>query len=84
VTWSLEQNPYGFIQSWLNARVMDHPEQRDRAYSVLKGLSRAPLLTRAADLARVAALAVPALAYSALESINGQGATMTIVARKRT
>lgn len=78
-TFSLEQNPYGFLQSILNA--FGYP--RDRAYAVLKGTSKSPLSTRLKDLALVALLTPFALVYSTVESLAGNGATMTVVARKR-
>lgn len=78
-TWSLEQNPFGWIQSVLNSRGFS----RDRAYSVLKGVGGGTGAGRAGDLVRVAALAMPALIYTCVESLSGNGATMTLVARKR-
>jgi SAM-dependent methyltransferase len=77
-TSSLEQNPYGFIQSFLNAR--GYP--RDRAYGVLKRTSRERAGTRFGDLVRVALLTPPALLVSTIESMRGRGATMTLIARK--
>jgi hypothetical protein len=74
-TWSLEQNPFGFIQSWLNQR--GYP--RDRAYSTLKGLKSSN--TRAQDLLMVSLLTIPALVHSIAEAIARKGATMTIVAK---
>ena len=74
-TWSLEQNPYGDIQSALNARGFP----RDRAYGVLKGTVRTG---RWADLARLALLAPCGVLRSSLESIAGRGATMTLVLRR--
>jgi SAM-dependent methyltransferase len=76
-TWSLEQNPFGEIQSALNQRGFP----RDRLYNQLKGLSRKPIPTRLADLARMGFLAVPALLGSTIESLRGEGATMTIAVR---
>jgi SAM-dependent methyltransferase len=78
-TFSLEQNPYGFLQSILNA--FGYP--RDRAYSVLKGTSRDPLEKRLKDLALVVLLTPFALIYSTVESLAGAGATMTVIAQKR-
>jgi SAM-dependent methyltransferase len=77
-TWSLEQNPFGFIQSWLNER--GYP--RDRLYEVLKGISASTLTQRMTDVSWMGALSGPALALSAIESLRGAGATMTIVARR--
>ncbi len=77
-TWSCEQNPYGIVQSALNARGFP----RDRAYSVLKGTSNATLATRLCDLGLVAALSPAACLAALVESARGVGGTLTIVARK--
>jgi SAM-dependent methyltransferase len=77
-TWSWEQNPYGILQSALNARGF----QRDRAYSVLKGTSNTAFATRLCDIGLVAALAPPAIATALVESIRGVGGALTIIARK--
>lgn len=76
-TWSLEQNPFGEIQSALNARRV----ARDGLYQQLKGVSRETFATRGADLVRMGILLFPALVCSTLESARGKGATMTIEAR---
>lgn len=76
-TSSLEQNPFGYIQSWLNER--GHP--RDRLYSILKGTSRATTRDKIVDLAWMSILLAPAVAASSVESATGYGATMTIHAR---
>ncbi|MCC6548080.1 class I SAM-dependent methyltransferase [Candidatus Sumerlaeota bacterium] len=78
-TFSLEQNPYGFLQSLLNS--LGYP--RDRAYSVLKGTSRDALGTKLKDLSLVALLAPFAILHSLVEWLAGSGATMTVVAQKR-
>lgn len=78
-TWSMEQNPYGIIQSLLNG--LNFP--RDRAYAALKGTSAAPGGQRLLDLGLVALFAPGAIAWSILESLAGRGGTMTVVARKR-
>jgi len=77
-TWSLEQNPYGLAQSLLNA--MGFP--RDRAYDVLKGVSKAGVAARVTDLVMLALLAGPSVFWSSFESLIGKGATMTVVARR--
>ena len=79
-TWSLEQNPYGFIQSLLNTHPRMFP--RDQAYSTLKGLNASSAGERARDLTLVSLLTIPALLHSAAEALAGKGATMTIVARR--
>ncbi|MEO8377425.1 MAG: class I SAM-dependent methyltransferase [Candidatus Sumerlaeota bacterium] len=78
-TFSLEQNPYGFLQSILNS--FGYP--RDRAYSVLKGTSRDPWQTKAKDLLLVALLAPFALLYSLVEWLASRGATVNVIAQKR-
>lgn len=78
-TWSLEQNPFGWIQSLLNSRGFS----RDRAYGVMKGVGGGGVAEKAGDLLCVAALALPALVYTTAAGLSARGATMTIVARKR-
>lgn len=78
-TWSLEQNPYGWIQSALNAA----GRPREEAYSVLKGTANVSMPRRGANIAAVALLAGPALLASLLESCCGAGGTMTFVARAK-
>jgi SAM-dependent methyltransferase len=76
-TWSWEQNPFGWIQSWLNARGFP----RDRAYQTLKGVRSVSLGTKAIDLGLVGLLTLPAMVIAAMESMRRAGATMTVVAR---
>jgi SAM-dependent methyltransferase len=73
-TFSLEQNPFGEVQSALNAR--GYP--RDRLYSLLTGQSSCRPSTRITDLLRLLVLAAPALVRSTVESMRGMGATMTV------
>lgn len=75
-TWSWEQNPYGDIQSGLNAAGFP----RDRLYRQLKGLSHEPATTRGADLTRMALRLPLALGREVAESARGAGATMTVLA----
>jgi SAM-dependent methyltransferase len=77
-TWSLEQNPFGYIQSVLNAKGFPN----NRAYEVLKGTSDAPLTTKLTDLTRVALLTPTALIRTTKESLKGKGACMTMVIKK--
>ncbi len=77
-TFSLEQNPYGVMQSALNA--LGFP--RDRAYDLLKGLRPATRSTRLLDLALLGILAPPALAFALVESMAGRGGTMLVSARR--
>lgn len=78
-TWSLEQNPYGFIQSFLNALGF----KRDRAYDTLKGMHKGKPLRNAVDLVLLALLTPLAMIWSSVLSALGKGSTMTLVARKR-
>lgn len=77
-TWSFEQNPYGFIQSLLNA--LGFP--RERAYSVLKGTCAAPRLVRIGDAFLLAALAPWGTLAALAETAVRRGATATVVARR--
>lgn len=77
-TWSWEQNPYGDIQSALNARGFP----RDRLYRQLKGLAGQPLATRGADLLQMTARLPLALARELIEAPSQTGATMRVVARR--
>jgi SAM-dependent methyltransferase len=76
-TFSLEQNPFGYVQSWLNARGLP----RDRLYSALKGFKRDPAGSAARDYLWLLVLGLPALLITTWESWRGCGATMTLVAR---
>jgi hypothetical protein len=77
-TWSLEQNPYGFAQSFLNA--VGFP--RDRAYNLLKGLPTGGVTGRILDRVLLALLVTPAFIFSSIASLLGRGATMTVIAQK--
>lgn len=76
-THSMEQNTFGYIQSWLNSKGWP----RDRLFMQLKGLSRERLAVRMADLFWLAALLGPAVVVSWLESLRDCGATLTLLAR---
>ena len=78
-TFSLEQNPYGFMQSVLNR--VGFP--RDRAYRMLKGTGSLPLGAKLLDLLLLALLLAPGITLSSLASFCGTGATMEVQARKR-
>ena len=75
-TFSMEQNPYGFMQSSLNALGLP----RDQAYHVLKG-GKASMGVKVGSIAALAALAGPAFAASLASSALGRGATMSLRAR---
>jgi len=76
-TFSLAQNPYGVLQSTLNA--IGFP--RDRAYDLLKGVSRSAG-AGLVDAASLALLAVPALAFALAEAAARRGGTLTAAARR--
>lgn len=76
-TFSLEQNPFGELQSALNAA---GSRPRDRFYDRLRGVKHEGQ-ARLPELARVAALLVPAIARSTLESLLRKGATLEVEAR---
>jgi SAM-dependent methyltransferase len=76
-TFSLEQNPYGILQSVLN--VIGFPY--NRAYDTLKGIGR-PSISKIVDYACIAALAVPCIILSAVESAVSRGGTFCLVARR--
>ena len=75
---SLEQNPLGFLQSWLNQLGF----QRDEFSEMLKGHGRGGMLSRAAILSCSGILAAPALAASLGEAVLGQGGTVMVLAEK--
>lgn len=76
-TRSLEQNPFGLIQSVLNK--LGFP--RDRAYGSLKAQTQIGWATRLFDMLLLAILVVPSIILSTFSSLVGRGATMTLEAR---
>ncbi|MBU3947293.1 MAG: class I SAM-dependent methyltransferase [Proteobacteria bacterium] len=78
-TFSLEYNPFGFMQSMLNSIGIS----RDRAYGTLKLSSSTPQLTKITDLLLLSMLSLPAIAFELLAGCCGAGATMNIMAHKR-
>jgi len=76
-THSLEQNPFGEIQSRLNAQ----GKPRDRLYDQLKGITDDSMTTRLGGLASMALWAVPAVVRSSIESASGRGASLIMIAR---
>ena len=75
--FSLEQNPYGVMQSTLNG--LGFP--RDRAYDMLKGIRAAGPSTRLLDVALLGLLIAPGLAFALAEAMAGRGGTMLVSAR---
>lgn len=75
-TFSLEQNPYGVLQSALNAAGFP----RDRAYDLLKGVPQGTRATRLLDLALLAGGAAPAVAAAVVEAALRRGGTLNVAA----
>lgn len=73
-TVSLEQNLFGYIQSWLNAR--GYP--RDLAYDILKRVARVSPTTRMKQLSLVTLLVLPGLVETIISDCARRGATMTV------
>ena len=78
-TFSLEYNPFGFMQSMLNRIGFS----RDRAYGTLKLSNSIPHLTKIKDLLLLGVLSLPAIAFELLASCCSAGASMNVVAHKR-
>lgn len=76
-TFSFEQNVFGFVQSWLNARGFP----RDRLFALLKGQPPTTAGDQVHDLVWLALLLGPAIVVTTIESLAGQGATLTLHAR---
>jgi SAM-dependent methyltransferase len=81
-TFSIEQNPFGFIQSLLNTIIAE----RDVLFERLKGNRSYAPRHRAGSLllqkAAAAFLLVPAIIVDAIESACGRGATIEYILRK--
>jgi SAM-dependent methyltransferase len=77
-TLSLVQNPYGALQSFLNA--LGFP--RDRAYALLKGIGHGGWVACSLDATLLGLLAGPSLAFALGEAAAGSGATAEVVARR--
>lgn len=77
-TLSLEQGPFGVVQSILNRFGLP----RDRAYEQLKGTARTSALIKAMDIAMLAILTPIGVAASLLETAFGCGAVVNICAQK--
>jgi SAM-dependent methyltransferase len=76
-TFSFEQNVFGYIQSWLNARGVP----RDRLFELLKGQSKGDASAQLHDFLWMCLLLAPAIAITTYQSLNGRGATLTVHAR---
>jgi len=76
-TLSLEQGPYGVLQSWLNSV----GRQRGLLYRILKREISPPLGVKLSQFLLAGALAVPALFFSLTEAAIGRGGVLRVVAR---
>ena len=79
-TFSFEQNVFGYIQSWLNARGLP----RDRLFELLKGQNKGSASARLHDLLWLSLLLGPAIVMTTYQSLKGRGATLTVYARAAT
>lgn len=78
-TFNIEQGPYGALQSLLN--LLGLP--REQLYRILKREDSPASPARLANYALGAALLLPALLFSLLETLLGRGAVLRVSARKR-
>ena len=78
-TFSLEYNPFGFMQSLLNW--LGFP--RDRAYESLKLSNSKSKRTKITDILFLCMLIFPAINFELFASCYAAGATMNVMARKR-
>jgi SAM-dependent methyltransferase len=76
-TLSLEQGPYGVLQSWLNSV----GRQRGLLYRILKREISPPLGIKLGQFLLAGALVVPALFFSLIEAAIGRGGVLRVVAR---
>ena len=76
-TLSLEQGPYGVLQSWLNAI---GPEQ-GLLYRILKREVSPPLGATFGQLVLAGMLAAPSLFFALIEAAIGRGGVLRVVAR---
>jgi len=76
-TVSMEQNPYGMLQSVLNSLGFPH----NRAYETLKGLDHT-WSSRLVDFVCVAGLALPCIVAASIEAAMARGGTFCLVGRK--
>ncbi len=77
MSFSLEQCPYGALQSFLNLMT-----SRDRLYQLLKREISLPLPAKLFHFGLAGLLLVPAFLFSLLETLMGQGGVLRVVAQK--
>jgi len=76
-TFSLEQGPYGVLQSWLNVI----GGERDQFYRILKRESSPALGLKLGQFALAGALALPSLFFALIEAAVGRGGVLRVIAR---
>lgn len=76
-TLSLEQGPYGVLQSWLNAI----GREKGTLYRILKRESFPGLMATFREFAMAAGLVLPALLFALMEAAIGRGGVLRVVAR---
>ena len=78
-TLSLEQGPYGVLQSWLNAIGREH----DKLYRILKREISPAMGAKLGQFAMAGMLALPSLFFALIEAAIGRGGVLRVVARSR-
>ncbi|MGH9424736.1 MAG: class I SAM-dependent methyltransferase [Terriglobia bacterium] len=76
-TWSLEQGPYGVLQSWLNVI----GGEQGQFYRILKREISPALGVKLWQFALAGTLAVPSLFFALIEAAIGRGGVLRVVAR---
>lgn len=76
-TWSMEQGPYGVLQSWLNTI----GGEQGRLYKILKRELSPQLGVRLRELVVAAMLASPSLLFALMEAAIRRGGVLRVVAR---
>jgi 2-polyprenyl-3-methyl-5-hydroxy-6-metoxy-1,4-benzoquinol methylase len=76
-TWSLEQGPYGVLQSWLNGI----EGEQGKLYRILKRETSPQLSVKLREFVVAAMLALPSLLFALMEAAIGRGGVLRVVAR---
>jgi len=76
-TLSLEQGPYGVLQSWLNAI----GGEREQFYRILKREVSPALRVKLGQFALAGTMAIPSLFFALIEAAIGRGGVLRVVAR---
>jgi hypothetical protein len=76
-TLSLEQGPYGVLQSWLNAT----GRQPNVLYRILKSEISPGMGSKLGQFAMAGILALPSLFFALIEAAIGRGGVLRVVAR---